>query len=122
MSDCLFCKIIAGEIPSDKIYEDEHVYAFRDINPVAPLHALIIPKKQFNLQTNWANLSNYQFNKKIAKHYFCKICGIKSFYQPRSHPDCWSINVRCLDSFNKFNLKIKNFNGKEWEKHILKLN
>ena len=45
MADCLFCKIIAGEIPSDKIYEDDDVYAFRDINPVAPLHALIIPKK-----------------------------------------------------------------------------
>ena len=44
MSDCLFCKIIAGDIPSDKVYEDEHVYAFRDINPVAPLHVLIIPK------------------------------------------------------------------------------
>ena len=45
MSDCLFCKIIAGKIPSDKIYEDDDVYAFRDINPVAPLHALVIPKK-----------------------------------------------------------------------------
>lgn len=44
MSDCLFCKIIAGNIPSEKVYEDEHVYAFRDINPVAPLHVLIIPK------------------------------------------------------------------------------
>lgn len=45
MTDCLFCKIIAGDIPSDKIYEDDHVYAFRDINPVAPLHVLIIPKQ-----------------------------------------------------------------------------
>lgn len=45
MSDCLFCKIIAGDIPSEKIYEDENVFAFRDISPVAPLHALIIPKK-----------------------------------------------------------------------------
>lgn len=45
MTDCLFCKIIAGEIPSDKVYEDEHVYAFRDINPAAPLHVLIVPKK-----------------------------------------------------------------------------
>ena len=45
MSDCLFCKIIAGDIPSDKLYEDDNVYAFRDINPVAPLHALIIPKQ-----------------------------------------------------------------------------
>lgn len=49
MSDCLFCKIIAGDIPSDKVYEDEHVYAFRDINPVAPLHALIIPKKHISM-------------------------------------------------------------------------
>ena len=44
MSDCLFCKIIAGEIPSDKVYEDESVLAFRDINPQAPVHILVIPK------------------------------------------------------------------------------
>lgn len=45
MTDCLFCKIIAGDIPSDKVYEDDAVYAFKDITPVAPLHILIIPKK-----------------------------------------------------------------------------
>ena len=44
MSDCLFCKIIAGEIPSAKVYEDELVYAFRDIAPQAPTHVLVIPK------------------------------------------------------------------------------
>ena len=43
--DCLFCKIAAGEIPSTKVYEDETVYAFRDINPQAPVHVVIIPKK-----------------------------------------------------------------------------
>ena len=48
MSDCLFCKIIAGEIPSEKLYEDDYVYAFKDITPVAPLHALIIPKKHIS--------------------------------------------------------------------------
>ncbi|MBQ3022547.1 MAG: histidine triad nucleotide-binding protein [Clostridia bacterium] len=42
--DCLFCKIAAGEIPSAKVYEDEKVYAFRDIEPQAPVHILIIPK------------------------------------------------------------------------------
>lgn len=42
--DCLFCKIIAGEIPSTKVYEDEYVYAFRDINPMAPVHILVVPK------------------------------------------------------------------------------
>ena len=45
MSDCLFCKIIAGEIPSKKVYEDEHTFAFEDIDPKAPTHVLIVPKK-----------------------------------------------------------------------------
>lgn len=44
MSDCLFCRIIAGDIPSKKVYEDDTVYAFRDINPQAPTHILIVPK------------------------------------------------------------------------------
>ena len=45
MEDCLFCKIVKGEIPSKKVYEDEDVYAFSDINPQAPIHILVIPKK-----------------------------------------------------------------------------
>jgi hypothetical protein len=79
---------------------------------------LIIPKVQFQLLSDWNKLRNYQFNKKIAKHYFCKNCGIKSFYQPRSHPDCWSINVRCLDDYSKLNIQTDEFNGKNWEKNI----
>ncbi len=47
MEDCLFCKIIRGEIPSEKVYEDEKVYAFKDINPKAPVHLLIVPKKHY---------------------------------------------------------------------------
>ena len=45
MEDCVFCKIIKGEIPSEKVYEDENVLAFKDINPVAPVHVLVIPKE-----------------------------------------------------------------------------
>ncbi|HEY8487628.1 histidine triad nucleotide-binding protein [Thermaerobacter litoralis] len=45
MADCLFCRIVAGELPADKVYEDEHVLAFRDINPQAPQHVLVIPKR-----------------------------------------------------------------------------
>ena len=48
MDDCLFCKIIKGEIPSDKVYEDEEILAFKDINPVAPVHILVIPKKHID--------------------------------------------------------------------------
>ena len=43
--DCIFCRIIAGEIPSSKVYEDERCYAFRDINPQAPVHVLVVPKE-----------------------------------------------------------------------------
>lgn len=46
--DCLFCKIINGEIPSEKVYEDEYVYAFNDISPTAPIHVLIVPKKHIS--------------------------------------------------------------------------
>ena len=47
MNDCLFCKIIAGEIPSQKVYEDEQCYAFYDISPLAPTHFLVVPKMHF---------------------------------------------------------------------------
>jgi len=47
MNDCLFCKIIRGEIPSKKIYEDEHTFAFEDIDPKAPTHVLVVPKRHF---------------------------------------------------------------------------
>jgi histidine triad (HIT) family protein len=45
MSDCIFCKIVAGDIPSRKVYEDEEIYAFHDIRPIAPVHFMLIPKK-----------------------------------------------------------------------------
>ena len=52
MEDCLFCKIVKGEIPSSKVYEDEDVLAFHDINPVAPIHILVIPKKHITKLTD----------------------------------------------------------------------
>lgn len=48
MKDCLFCKIVAKEIPSEKVYEDELVYAFKDVSPQAPVHFLIVPKKHIS--------------------------------------------------------------------------
>lgn len=48
MSDCLFCKIIEGSIPSTKVYEDEQLFAFKDINPMAPVHVVIVPKVHFD--------------------------------------------------------------------------
>ena len=48
MENCLFCRIMKGEIPSEKVFENEYVYSFRDINPQAPVHVLVIPKKHFS--------------------------------------------------------------------------
>ena len=66
--DCLFCKIIAGEIPSTKIYEDEYVYAFADIEPQAPFHAIIVPKTHIAS----ANEITAQ-NCAVVAHIFAKI-------------------------------------------------
>ena len=60
MNDCIFCKIVAGEIPSKKVYEDEKVLAFHDLNPQAPVHVLVIPKKHVTsaLDVNEDNASD----------------------------------------------------------------
>lgn len=62
--DCLFCKIINGEIPSTKVYEDEWMYAFKDINPEAPCHVLVIPKKHI-ASMDEVNASNSEYVAKI---------------------------------------------------------
>lgn len=75
MNDCLFCKIIEGVIPSDKVYEDELVYAFKDINPQAPVHILVIPKQHISnvLEINSENSAVvsriFEVISKIAKDY-----------------------------------------------------
>lgn len=61
--DCLFCKIVAGDIPSTKLYEDEYVYAFADIDPQAPFHAIVIPKEHISS----ADMINEQNSYLIAK-------------------------------------------------------
>ena len=73
MDDCLFCKIIAGDIPSTKVYEDEYVFAFRDINPQAPVHILVVPKQHICCtkaidETNSVNVAKcFEAIAKIAK-------------------------------------------------------
>lgn len=78
---------------------------------------LIVPANRFQLLQGETNLSTYTFNTHTAKHYFCKICGIKPFYVPRSHPDGYSINARCLNESTVNSITVSYTNGKEWEKH-----
>ena len=77
---------------------------------------LIVDKAHFTLLKGHRGLATYRFNTGAAKHFFCKVCGIKSFYVPRSHPDGVSVNVRCLDPGTVKGMKVRKFNGADWEK------
>lgn len=82
---------------------------------------LIVPRSRFRLLQGEKNLTTYTFDTHEAKHLFCKTCGIKSFYIPRSHPDGYSINARCLEEGTVKSVKITAFDGKNWEANIEKL-
>jgi len=75
-----------------------------------------VTREEFKLLTKEEELTAYQFNTRTAVHYFCKTCGVSSFYIPRSHPDQYSVNVRCLDGVNIKDLPVDDFDGVNWEK------
>lgn len=80
--DCLFCKIIDGDIPSNKVYEDEFVYAFYDINPMAPVHVLVVPKKHI-ASADEVSAENSQYVAKIFEKIpeIAKLAGVKNGYR-----------------------------------------
>ena len=77
---------------------------------------LIVPKSKFRLAKGEDSLTTYTFNTGVAKHTFCKACGIKPFYMPRSNPDGIDVNVRCLD-VEPASLTIELFDGRNWEQN-----
>jgi len=76
---------------------------------------LIVPKSAFRLVSGMDALTTYRFNTGTARHLFCRVCGIKSFYVPRSHPGGFSVNARCLDPGTVTELVVTPFDGREWE-------
>ena len=82
---------------------------------------LIVEGDKFHLLIGQDNLSEYTFNTRTAKHLFCKTCGIKSFYIPRSHPDGFSININCLDKDTINSVTTQEFDGANWEENIHKI-
>ena len=78
---------------------------------------LIVPKSRFVLLRGSEILSSYRFNTGVAKHLFCSVCGIKSFYVPRSNPDGYSVNVRCLEAATISTIIVKPFDGRQWDEH-----
>ncbi len=81
---------------------------------------LILPMSRFTLIKGEDQLQTYTFNSGVAKHTFCKVCGIKPFYTPRSNPDGIDVNVRCLDTKPK-SVSIVKFDGEHWESNAHKL-
>jgi hypothetical protein len=79
---------------------------------------LIVPKARFKLLSGKRKLTTYTFNTETAKHLFCSVCGIKSFYVPRSHPEGYSVNFRCLDAGEFRSVLTIDFDGQNWEQHI----
>ena len=76
------------------------------------LHVMV-PHDRFELLTGRDALTSYRFGTSAAEHLFCATCGVKSFYQPRSHPDCWSLNAHCFDE--PLELEIEHFDGRNWD-------
>jgi hypothetical protein len=76
---------------------------------------LIVPKAALEVVRGEDALTEYTFNTKVAKHYFCKVCGCRPFYVPRSNPDGFSVNVRCLEKSTIERLTVLPFDGQNWE-------
>jgi hypothetical protein len=76
------------------------------------LHVMV-PHDEFELLCGRDALKAYRFGTGAAEHLFCSNCGVKSFYQPRSHPDCWSLNANCFDA--PVELSVEKFDGRHWD-------
>lgn len=86
----------------------------------AYLH-LIVPRGRFRLLAGEKDLITYTFNTGVAQHHFCRMCGIKSFYVPRSNPTGISVNVRCLRPGTIESVRTTTFDGRNWEAHAHEL-
>jgi hypothetical protein len=86
----------------------------------AILH-FIVPPERFSLLRGAEALTTYRFNSGVARHTFCRICGIHPFYTPRSHPDQIDVNVRCLDGDAPQRFRITPFDGANWEANVAQI-
>ncbi len=76
---------------------------------------LIVPHGDLTLVAGREKLTSYRFGTGAADHLFCSVCGVKSFYQPRSHPDAWSVNFNALDEAPGLAVTARTFDGRNWE-------
>lgn len=81
----------------------------------------IVPRAAFRLLEGDDALATYRFNTRVARHHFCRTCGVSPFYVPRSHPDGVDVNVRCLDDVDLGSLRVEPFDGRNWERSVAAL-
>ena len=81
---------------------------------------IIVPRNRFELLSGESDLVTYTFNTGVAKHHFCRVCGVQSFYVPRSDPDKVDVNARGLDGIDLDALEVTRFDGRNWEEAIQK--
>ncbi|CAG5877650.1 unnamed protein product [Menidia menidia] len=81
-------------------------------------HHFIVPKTSFKLLQGSDNLTTYTFNTHVAKHTFCKTCGVQSFYTPRSNPDGYGVAPHCLDPGTVRSVTVENFCGEQWDESM----
>ena len=79
---------------------------------------LFVPHEDFKVMSGVDQLTTYKFNTCAAKHLFCRQCGVKSFYQPRSHPNQWSVNLRCVDAGTLEVAETIEFDGQNFDANI----
>jgi len=109
------CKAVTFEIDAPEVIEAD--YCNCSICAKTGFLHLIVPGDRFRLLQGSGALTTYTFNTGVAKHSFCKHCGVKPFYVPRSNPDGFSANIRCLDQSSFTEITVEPFDGQNWEDH-----
>lgn len=112
------CREITFEVEAPEVIEAD--YCNCSICKKSGYLHLIVPLSKFKLLEGKNMLSTYTFNTGIAQHTFCKVCGVKPFYIPRSNPDGIDVNVNCLDTEGLI-VNVTDFDGQNWEKNSHKL-
>lgn len=112
------CQAIRFEIEAPEILEVDRCNC--SICTKSGFLHLILPLKNFKILSGSGFITTYSFNTGVAKHTFCKKCGIKPFYTPRSNPDGVDINVNCLDTL-PLKLTVTEFDGQNWEQNAHKV-
>ena len=112
------CKAVQFEVEAPETVEAEDCNC--SICSKSGFLHLIVPRVAFTLLAGQQELTTYTFNTHVAKHYFCRRCGIKPFYVPRSNPDGIDVNINCLDT-RPPNIRITRFDGQHWEQNAAAL-